>query len=78
MNRMEALTAIRAFLREHSPKFERLPRDADGRPDTTEIRKLLAVDAELSIALAGLLALIWLTVQHEVRDEATAAFTGRN
>jgi hypothetical protein len=77
MNRMEALGAISNFLREHGSKFANLPRDASGRPDNTEIRKLLAVDAELSIALAGLLALIYLTVQHEVRTEVTVAFAGR-
>lgn len=78
MNRMEALGAISAFLREHGDKFANLPRDFTGRPENTEIRKLLAVDAELSIALAGLLALIYMAVQHEVRAEVTAAIAGRN
>jgi hypothetical protein len=78
MNRMEALGAISVFLREHGDKFAQLPRDATDRPDNTEIRKLLAVDAELSIALAGLLALIYMAVQHEVRSDVTAAFAGRN
>lgn len=78
MTRMEALGAISAFLREHGNKFANLPRDAAGRPDNTEIRKLIAIDAELSIALAGLLAMIYLTVQHEVRADVTAAIAGRN
>jgi hypothetical protein len=78
MNRIEAMTGIREFLREHGTKFAALPRDAAGRLDTTEIRKLLAVDAELSIALAGLLAVIWLSVEHEARAEAATAFTGRS
>lgn len=77
MNRIEAMSGIREFLREHATKFNSLPRDAAGRPDNTEIRKLLAVDAELSIALAGLLAVIWLSVEHEARAEAAAAFSGR-
>lgn len=78
MNRIEAMTGIREFLREHQAKFAMLPRDAAGRPDITEIRKLLAVDAELSIALAGLLAVIWLSIEREARAEAVAAFTGRS
>lgn len=78
MSRMEALAAISAFLREHDSKFSKLPLDYSGRPDNTEIRKLLAVDAELSIALAGLLALIYMAVQHEVRAEVTAVIAGRN
>jgi hypothetical protein len=78
MSRMEALGAISAFLREHGDKFANLPHDAAGRPDNTEIRKLLAVDAELSIALAGLLAIIYLSIEHEARAEAGIAFMGRN
>lgn len=77
MSRMEALGAISTFLREHGTKFAALPRDAAGRLDITEIRKLLAVDTEMSIALAGLLAVIWLSVEHEARTEAAAAFSGR-
>ena len=78
MNRMEALGAISVFLREHGNKFANLPRDAAGRPDNTEIRKLLAVDVEVSIALAGLLALIYIAVQHEIRSEVAAVIAGGN
>lgn len=76
-SRMEAMTLMRSFLREQTGKFAPLPRDETGRPDNTEIRKLLAVDPELSIALAGLLAIIWMTIEHEARAEANAAFNGR-
>ncbi len=78
MNRMGALSEIGAFLRQHQAKFASLPRDTNGRPDNTEIRKLLAVDAELAIALAGLLAIIYLSIEHEARAEAGVAFMGRN
>lgn len=77
MSRMEALSEISNFLRQHQAKFAGLPRDASGRPDNTEIRKLLAVDAELSIALAGLLAFIYLSIEHEARAEVGVAFIGR-
>lgn len=78
MNRIEAMTSIREFLREHAEKFALLPRDAAGRPDTTEIRKLLAVDAEMSIALAGLLAIIYMSIEREARIEVSTAFMGRS
>jgi hypothetical protein len=75
---MEALLQMGIFLREHRAKFIGLPRDDTGRPANIEVRKLLAVDTELSVALAALIVVICMSVEHEARAEANVAFTGRS
>ena len=77
MNRMNALREVGQFMRRHQATFAALPRDADGRPANIEIRKLLAVDAELAIALAALLAVIYYSIEQEARADAVNAFDGR-
>ena len=77
MTRIEALREVGRFMTRYQASFASLPRDADGKPTNIEIRKLLAVDPELSIALAALLAVIYYTIEHEARVDATNAFDGR-
>jgi hypothetical protein len=78
MNRMEALMHMGAFIRTHQAKFAGLPRDEAGQPTNIEIRKLLAVDAELAIALAALIAVVYVSVEYDARVEASAAMMGRS
>lgn len=77
MKRLDALREVGQFLQRHRDAFEALPRDADGKPDAMEIRKLLAVDAGLSIALAALLATIYWSLKFEASQEAGNAFERR-
>ena len=77
MTRIEALREVGQFIRRYQATFAALPLDSDGRPSNIEIRKLLAVDLELSIALATLLAFIYCTIEHGARLDATNGFEGK-
>ena len=52
MNRIDALREVGQFVKRYQPIFSALPRDTDGKPSNIEIRKWLAVDPEMAIALA--------------------------
>ena len=78
MNRIDALREVSLFMRHYKTTFAALPRDTDGRPANIEIRKLLAVDADLAIALAALLAFIYAAIEHEAIPVAANAFEGNN
>lgn len=77
MTRIEALREVGQFVRRYQATFAALPRDDDGRPANIEIRKLLAVDHELAIALAALLAIVCYSIEHEARADAANAFEGK-
>ncbi len=76
MNKIGAVTELRAFLRMHGNKLDGLRRDSSGKIDVTEIRKLLAVDAEMAIALATLISIIYISLEHEARAEINATYRG--
>ena len=78
MKRFDALREVGVFLQHHREAFASLPKDADGKPDATEIRKLLAIDAELSIALAALLATIYCSIKFDASLAADNAFERRS
>ena len=78
MKRIDALREVELFVRNHQAAFDRLPRDADGKPANIEIRKLLAIDHELAVALAAVIATIYFSMEHEAGMVATHAFEGRN
>lgn len=78
MKRLDALREIGLFLQRHRDAFACLPKDQDGKPDVTEIRKLLAIDAELSIALAALLATVYWSLKFDASLEADNAFERRS
>lgn len=78
MKRLDALREVGVFLQRHREVFARLPKDQDGKPDAIEIRKLLAIDAELSIALAALLATIYWSLKFDASLEADNAFERRS
>ena len=77
MNRMEALREMGVFIKRHQATFAALPRDSNGHISNIEIRKLLAVDIELAISLAALLAVIYLSVEHAARSEIDLLLDGR-
>lgn len=78
MKRFDALREVGVFLQRHRASFASLPKDADGKPDATEIRKLLAIDVELSIALAALLATIYWSLKFDASAEADNAIERRS
>jgi hypothetical protein len=77
MKRLDALRAVGLFLQCHRQTFANLPKDNEGKPDTTEICKLIAIDPELSIALAALLATIYWSLKFEASTEADNSFERR-
>ena len=76
MNRIDALREVGQFVKRYQPIFAALPRDTDGKPSNIEIRKWLAVDPEMAIALAAVLAVLSVVLENEARAEATQAFAG--
>jgi len=74
MKRFDALRNVGVFLQLHRHVFANLPKDEEGKPDNTEIRKLIAVDPEFSIALAAMLATIYWSIKFDAADEANNAF----
>ena len=76
MNRIDALREVGLFIKRHQQAFATLPRDTDGMPANIEIRKLLAVDAEMAIALAAVLALLYFTLEHEARVQMPFGLEG--
>lgn len=78
MNRIEALREVSVFMRRYQTTFAALPRDPDGRPANLEIRKLLAIDPELAMALAAVLALVYFSLENEARVISAQGFEGRN
>ena len=78
MNRIKALREVSVFMRRYQTTFAALPRDTDGRPNSIEIRKLLAIDPEMMIALAAVLAVIYFSIENEAHAISTQGFEGRN
>ncbi len=77
MNRIDALREIGLFVRRHQAIFASLPRDADGKLANIEIRKLLAIDPELAIALAAVIATVYFSIEHEAGIVASQGLEGR-
>jgi hypothetical protein len=77
MKRLDALREVGLFVQNHRHLFAGLPTDSQGKPDTTEIRKLLAINAELSIALAALLATIYWSIKFDASLDADNSFERR-
>ena len=77
MNRIDALRDVGRFIQQYQSIFSSLPRDTDGKPANVEIRKLLAIDQDLAIALAALLATVYFSMEHETGVAANNAFEGR-
>jgi len=77
MNRIDAMREIGSFVRRYQSVFATLPRDAEGKPANIEIRKHLAIDPEMTIALAALLALLYVVIESEMRAEANRVLSGR-
>lgn len=77
MTRIDALREVGQFVRTYRSAFASLPRDAEGKPVIVEIRKLLAIDPEIAVALAAVLATVYCSVEHEAGILAGKAFDGR-
>jgi len=77
MKRIDALREVGQFVRRHHAVFASLPRDAEGKPANIEIRKLLAIDPELAIALAAVIATVYFSMEHEACIVASQGFEGR-
>lgn len=78
MKKIEALREISQFVRRHQSLLASLPKDAEGKPANIEIRKLLAVDPELAVALAAVIATVYFSMEHETGLVAGNAFGGRS
>lgn len=78
MKRIDALRDVGRFIRQYQSSFSALPKDTDGKPANVEIRKLLAIDPDLAIALAAMLATVYFSMEHEAGVVANNAFEGRD
>lgn len=78
MNRIHALREIGHFVRAYRNEIAKLPLDSEGKPSNLEIRKLLAVDTDMAIDFAAVLATIYFLLEHETSLVAHRGFEGGN